>query len=521
METLDQLLPLTAAEEKFLEAHKIGSRAVLGSGDIPSKASVDVEIRAEFIRRLLLDIDPSIRPHPAGVRIRGAWISGRIDLQGCKVDVDMTFSNSHFEKAPNFVNARLRGLYLIGCKFPGLSADQANFDGPLFIRSGSHSTGEISLPSAQIAGDLQLCDVVIDPQTGFALFANGLSVSGSVYLGDYPFAPAETTLSVTAPFLMTSARIGHDFYIQNASFTGLNTETGARQIDGSETRSPIAFSLTRSQINGLLFAKSIRATGGIVDFSGLSAKRLNDEPSAEDAVYMIRLDGFEYRSFSQHTDISVSARLDWLSRRPADVGFSAQPYEHLARLYEQLGHQDDADRVRMEKEHLQREDDIHTQRDRKAYFRVAQLRFSKLSLKYFVGYGYRPIYALAWMVAVIVLTGAFFQRTWDVGDMAPNAAPILVSKDWISATENQPRNPAAFWSSPGQAGQDYETFFAYAYAADLMIPIVNLGQEDAWAPSTSRSWWGRQGWWIRWIVKILGWVFTALGAAAVTGVIRR
>ena len=105
--------------------------------------------------------------------------------------------------------------------------------------------------------------------------------------------------------------------------------------------------------------------------------------------------------------------------------------------------------------------------------------------------------------------------------MAPNAAPILISRDWIEATQSHPENPAQFWSQPGQAGQDYETFNAYAYAADLLVPIVNLGQEQAWAPSTSRSPLGQIGWWVRWFTKFIGWLLTALGAAAVTGVIRR
>ena len=105
--------------------------------------------------------------------------------------------------------------------------------------------------------------------------------------------------------------------------------------------------------------------------------------------------------------------------------------------------------------------------------------------------------------------------------MAPNAAPILVSADWIAATESHPEGPAAFWASPGQAGQDWETFNGFAYAADVVIPLVSLGQEEAWAPSTSRSAWGRAGWWIRWFAKGIGWVIAALAAAAITGVIRK
>ena len=117
--------------------------------------------------------------------------------------------------------------------------------------------------------------------------------------------------------------------------------------------------------------------------------------------------------------------------------------------------------------------------------------------------------------------GLFYQATWRAGDFAPNSAPILVSQDWISATETHPANPAAFWSSPGQAGQDWETFNAFAYSADLVIPLVSLGQEDGWAPSTSRSPLGQIGWWLRWFAKAIGWIVTALGAAAITGVIRK
>ena len=105
--------------------------------------------------------------------------------------------------------------------------------------------------------------------------------------------------------------------------------------------------------------------------------------------------------------------------------------------------------------------------------------------------------------------------------MTPNAAPILVSADWQAVVKSHPENPARFWAQPGQAGQDWETFNAFAYAADLVIPIVDLGQESAWAPSTSRSPLGQTGWWLRWFAKIIGWIITALGAGAVTGLIRR
>ncbi len=92
-------------------------------------------------------------------------------------------------------------------------------------------------------------------------------------------------------------------------------------------------------------------------------------------------------------------------------------------------------------------------------------------------------------------------------------------------------NPAKVWSDKYMlapdgtptltAGRDYETFNAVAYAVDLVVPIVSLGQEAAWAPSTTRGPWGWWLWGARWWLVALGWIVTAIGAAAVTGVIRR
>ena len=54
-----------------------------------------------------------------------------------------------------------------------------------------------------------------------------------------------------------------------------------------------------------------------------------------------------------------------------------------------------------------------------------------------------------------------------------------------------------------------------------MIPIINLGQTDTWGPSTERGDWGRRLWRYGFFLQIAGWIVTALGAAAITGIIRR
>lgn len=522
MQRLNDFKPLLPAEEKLIAEYRSGNRVALGDA-LPDPDNSEVQIRAEVIRLMLVGSDPDLKLHEKGLRIQGAWITGRLDLQGMNCEHDLTLSRCRFDKPPSFINTRMRGLHLGGCECPGFYADNARFAGSVFLRNGFVSTGEISIPNVQIEGDLQICDARIENPGKSALFAVGIRVGASVYLGDYPLDDADTDLIIDGSATFASASVDRDFYCKSVSFAAGDAVVGAGwDQSGSEGDHAIAWSMVRADIGGVLYAKDINVVRGIVNWSGARVYRLNDDCNGDASTFPIRLDGFEYRNFSQHTDISVRARLAWLDRRPMDIGFSAQPYEHLASVMNKIGHRDDAHRVLMEKEkYLRRNNLAQAALEPWAILRVPLLWTVNILLRTLTGYGYRPSFAVMWASLFICLLALFFQKTWHAGDMAPNAPPVLISDDWISATREHPDNPAAHWSSAGQAGQDYETFHAVAYATDLLVPIVNLGQEEAWAPSTSRSPWGWHGWWLRWFAKLIGWVLTALGAAALTGAVRR
>lgn len=149
-----------------------------------------------------------------------------------------------------------------------------------------------------------------------------------------------------------------------------------------------------------------------------------------------------------------------------------------------------------------------------------------------VGYGHKPERSF-YMLVILIAVGWFLaDRAWKDGDFAPTIGPVLMSQGWQSlATDVRITNPAQVWSdkfmlSPDGVpilteGRDYETFHPVAYAVDVVVPIISLGQEASWAPSTTRGPWGWWLWWVRWFLTALGWIVTAIGAAAVTGVIRR
>lgn len=519
---ISQLAPYSPAEERLIAECTSPSRISVGDGELPHEATPETSIRAEILRALLLDEDHALRLHNKGLRLRGAWIVGTLDLQGTDSDDDISLTQCVLDSELNVINARLRGLYLTGCKTSELHADNATFSGSFYIRGATTVEGEISLAGARIGGDLQICDAVLNSKSQDALFAPSLRVDGSVFLGNYPYSDGVSTLKCSGGVFLSSARIGHDFFVTNTAIHLPQDLLGSPVFGATEEHGhDIALSLARAHVGGLLYFQD-NQIAGVVNLAGAVVVRLKDEPEGPGAMYPVRLDGFRYEDFSRHSDVSLKARLAWLARTPADLPFSAQPYEHLANVLQNLGHRNDARTVLMRKERLLRAENralLAAQGGRGLRWGASWL--IDHAMRVMVGYGYRSGRAFVLALVLIFALGVFFQKTWDAGDMTPNAAPILVSKDWVAATLSHPENPAAQWASIGQAGQDFETFNAFAYAADLVIPLIVLGQESAWAPSTSRSEWGRMGWWLRWLAKGIGWVVTALAAAALTGIIRQ
>jgi hypothetical protein len=148
--------------------------------------------------------------------------------------------------------------------------------------------------------------------------------------------------------------------------------------------------------------------------------------------------------------------------------------------------------------------------------------WDQLFLRLLVGYGYRPENSLIALVFLWLLASGLAQTTWHAGAFAPASGPVLLSEDWQNyALSDPPANPAALWSQSGRVGRDWESFNAFAYGADLVIPLIDFGQTSAWAPSTTRGDLGWILWSSSWFFILAGWIVTALGAAAITGIIRR
>jgi hypothetical protein len=190
---------------------------------------------------------------------------------------------------------------------------------------------------------------------------------------------------------------------------------------------------------------------------------LHDAPEAWPRT--LRLDGLVYQTL--RPALPPERRLDWLRRGGSE--YLPQPYEQLARLYRGYG-DDPAARA------------VH----------LAQYRHRRGTLHWpgrlwswlqdiMVGYGYQPTRAAAWLAALLLVGTVFFaaQHPHQVGQARPPA------------------------------------FNPFLYSLDVLLPIIDLGQQSAYAPA------GVGAQLVADLLIISGWMLATTAAAGVTRTLRR
>jgi len=314
----------------------------------------------------------------------------------------------------------------------------------------------------------------------------------------------------------------------------------------AESEWGIAFLGERIDVKERLIWRNIQILGGRINFNSALIGYLVDDfeswPRGNED--QLRLDGFVYNRIAAEAMVMVPVRrrLDWLAQAKQLGAVSSQPYTQLAHVLRGMGHDRDARKVLIERERLTA---LQSRKNRRVVpngdwgvaFRSiwADLVnpiawFTDLLIRQLTGYGYRAHNSFIALALLIGFAWVLAGTAWNEGSFAPNSDVILTSREWRSlvgrdclpkASDGCIVNPAELWSSHEYDGFDWDSFHAAAYAADLVVPVLSLGQTDAWAPSRDRGFWGGVLWWARWLFAALGWIVTAFGAAAITGIIQK
>jgi hypothetical protein len=415
-----------------------------------------------------------------GMRVRrdvyldeGFTADGAVRLSGADIG-NLSFRDAQISRADKSGNAVL--------------ADGLRSSGALFFDDGFTAAGAIRLHSADVAVQLACRGARLMGRDGegMALVADGARVGGSVYL-DKGFAAAGIVS-------LKSARVSGSVGIMP------NVTAKAEQA--------MSLDAAGAQIAGTLRWEPDMQFIGRVNLQDAVVGRLQDDWSLAKASAngywpeggLLCLRGFTYGCLVGEYQATVRQRLDWIRSQYASIpsgavtGFSTQPYEQLATVYQEAGQDSDARRVS-----IARRADLRSFGTLSWHRRVGNLLLDRT-----IKYGYETwraavllavVYAIFLVLAIVAQHHNILMPTQDIRDSRPY--PVATH-----CTSN------------------YPCFYPAGYAIDTVIPIINVHQSEYWAPDANLPW----GWaWVAstWIATGLGWAIATLLVAGYTGLVRR
>ncbi|HKM99974.1 MAG TPA: hypothetical protein VJX23_05625 [Candidatus Binataceae bacterium] len=484
--------PLSRAEQLMLRGATGRDLVWLGPNNDPKSPENDLTqadkwrpertVRAEVIRWLASDPEAVRYVHPSGPGFTGARIAGTVDLSYLEVPKPITMLRCYIPGGVDLSNAHLQSIDLRRSVTGPINGDSAQIDGDATMLLGHY--GPISLFRARIAGNLDFIGAHVSNPGQDSISAMEATVGG-----DASFHEGFTTDGVVN---FEFAKIGHSLSFNDAHFEG----------DGDN-----GLNAERATVAGLLYWVNITHTARtILDLSNASAGGLGDDAASWPAQGNLDVDGFVYGSIVDGpTD--ADSRLRWLALQTP--GYKPQPYQQLARVLATDGNDSGATDV------------LIAQRE-------AQRRFGNLSrserwwnmmLEVTIGYGFRPLRAIWWMMAFVLLGAALFGTGYRLRIVTPTEADAY----------NR-------FVETGVAPSHYPPFNALVYSLENFLPVVELHQGQYWRPNPRHSARGkiRTGQddfdpgvipstllrWYLWVHILAGWTLTPLLFVGLSGLIR-
>ncbi|GLZ37427.1 hypothetical protein [Actinokineospora sp. NBRC 105648] len=450
----------TAGGTVGLRGAHIGGHLLLSGATIGHRAAVADLAKAFTEGRAVTRVPVALVAD--GVEVRGdvearGSTNGKIDSDG---DVRTAFRaygqvrlvDAHVHGSASLSRARLRGPAI-----DVLFADRLRVGGTLFLRK-VRASGSIRLQNAHIGSSLDC--------SGARLTKPRLRADGSL----------KPSLDARVATVGKDLLCSHGFRaiggvrVRLVEVGKMVTFAGARLGGRSGPGHPVAdkvlsaYGLTAQEL--VLIFPADRPPLGAVVLTRASAVSVIDGAGLWAARGGVEVEDFSFTALTAVPEVSVRTRLLWLRKVQPD--FAPGPYDRLAAVYSQGGQEELAQRV-----HLER------QRRRYAELHAAGRLWGRLQ-DATVGYGYRPWLAMIWLALFWLLGTLWF--SWHAMDKLDNDV-----------------NPV--WNPP-------------LLATDLLLPIIDLGQDNKWRMVGASQW-------ISGVLIAVGWVLATTAATGATRVLKR
>lgn len=553
--------PLLPAEQEMIGTLRSGNFDRLGhetAGSLPDVEDTTREVRANLLRFLLLGGEEGARPHEKGIRVQGAWVTGTLDLEGCRIPRDIGLKKCRFDAAPILRSAILDSVFLDGSIMPGLQADRIEARGTISLR-GAALTGGVLVEGGRIGGNLDCNGIVVDAAKDHAIHAEDLDASsillrGAVIKGSIRLSGAKLSgdvdafnLRVTSDEMpaidagaietrgsvvlrsarvegtlrLVSARISSDLILQNAILTNPGK---------------MALQLNNAVIIGILMLNGRAKVSGVLDLTGATIGTIHDTIAAWPTAGDLLLNRCLYQAIVEGP-VDAKTRIGWLALQDPErwgEDFWPQPYEQLAKVFRDLGHDEDARSVLVAKERLQR--------------RARRKRAPNRAWRFLLGatdgvlavtllYGRQPLLVFAWLFFFWLAGAGVFQYAERIRAIMPNSPVVLRSLEWtlcgldrsqsrFLVTTRQEMNGLAAerqtqldcFKSQFEAAS-YPIFNPWMFSLETLFPVLEVGQKAFWRPNSSQPG-GAVVMVFFYFQSLVGWALSLLAVAGFSGLVK-
>ncbi|MEH6419650.1 hypothetical protein [Pseudomonas sp. CGJS7] len=469
-----------------------------------------------------------------GVAIRNARIGGSINIKDAQFsaggdDLAIDAGGIVVERDVSF----LAGVQVVGAVDLGFS----KIAGTIKCQEASFKSNHefaLSLDGAAIGGDLRFDDSTIEGE---------LRLIGARIEGDLSLSKARLKCDLDC-LSMDRARIGGDAYLLDMKTVG---SIGGRGLEVAGDMSFVGAEIscdeaTSINFEGVAIGRALMFHSLANPVSNINLGLAKIGAIVDDVVSWgggTVLDGLSYGRFSGRASTRASDRIEWLKGQKAEhvgTSFRPQPWRELQRVLRESGHVEDSRQVAIELEHSKRNVGLigatpeSWAAPRRWMYRSAS-RFGHWMLWVLVGYGYRPVRLFAWMLGIWLAFGGYYFLMAERGVFAPADPLVFQNQDykscWLDGSKER-----ANWYGCAALRDEYPGLSPLAYSLDVLLPVVNLRQEEAWGAKvpTPLSPWYRELFALDsyrltrlaiWLQTIFGWVATLLLVAFLTGLLKR
>jgi hypothetical protein len=503
----EHLKPLLPLEEKLVQAAPQGVEVSdFPDGPIDMAQIGEAQtVRSEILVWLLTTPEVRNNIHHKGIRLRGAKITGILDLENSNLEQPLRLVNCIIEEKMILDRGTYSLLDFSGSQTGPIQADsiQAQYD--VLMQDGFKAKGEVCLLGANIGGDLDCNGGEFENPEGDALSCDCITTQGAVFLCDGFKAKGEVRL--------LGAKIGGNLECTGGEFENpdrdalsgdnLTLQGGMYLRDGFKAKGGVRLiganicgnlECKNAEFEANFIGQNMKVGGNLVwqnvtvnpkltlNLANANLAYIIDDKNSWPKPGNLMIDGLVYGPFHSSVPADSKTRLEWLKlQNPGNL--NVQPYEQLIRVFRQMGLNDDARDVAIAKQRLIRK-------------RLRGIsRLWSWILDFTISYGYRPEKVFLLFILPIILLGALvFTLAFQAGVVEPTASQQQLSS----------KNP---------------TFDPLGYSLDVFLPIVDLHQESAWEPNPDIKY-GIFYQYYMYFHILAGWFFTTLAVAAVTGLVR-